>query len=84
MEKSVALFYCKNISKIFEKVCKNLLTNAKRCVIIGHTRKGKERKEVIKRWQESQEVGKYMDLEDTDKDKVSFRPLYGILARTAI
>lgn len=29
MEKSVALFYFKNISKKIEKVCKNLLTNAK-------------------------------------------------------
>lgn len=48
MEKSVALFYRKNISKKFEKVCKNLLTNTKRCVIIGYTRKGKERKRGIK------------------------------------
>ena len=34
MEKSVALFYCKNISKKFEKVLKKILTNAKKCVII--------------------------------------------------
>ena len=48
MEKSVAPFYRKNISKKFEKVYKNLLTNAKRYVIIGYTQKGKERKRGIK------------------------------------
>ena len=48
MEKSVAPFYHKNISKKFEKVYKNLLTNAKRYVIIGYTQKGKERKRGIK------------------------------------
>lgn len=48
MEKSVALFYFKNISKKFEKVYKNLLTSAKGCVIIGYTRKGKRKNEVKK------------------------------------
>ena len=44
MEKSVALFYFKNILKKFEKVCKNLLTKIKKCAIIKYTRKGEERK----------------------------------------
>ena len=51
MEKSVALFYCKNISKKFEKVCKNLLTSIKKCVIIQSQseRNAKKRKnEVVK------------------------------------
>ena len=48
IEKSVALFCCKNILKSFKKVFKNLLTNRKKCVIIGYTRKGKRKKEVNK------------------------------------
>ena len=51
MEKSVALFYFKNISKKFEKVCKNLLTNEKKCVIIVSQgkRKAQKRKNEVKK-----------------------------------
>jgi hypothetical protein len=38
------IFYCKNISKKFEKVCKNLLTNEKRRVIIVSQSKRKAQK----------------------------------------
>ena len=51
MEKSVALFYHKNISKKFEKVCKNLLTNEKKCVIIvsQSKRNAQKRKNEVKK-----------------------------------
>ena len=51
MGKSVALFYCKNISKKLKKVCKNLLTIIEKCVIIWSQSKRKAQKrknEVLK------------------------------------
>lgn len=51
MEKSIALFCGKKISKILQKVCKKLLTNRKKCVIIGTQgeRNAQKRKNEVKK-----------------------------------